>query len=292
MPGNMKKQSSEIKSLLMLHFAVLFFGMAGVIGRGLTIPSFAVTFGRVFFSSITLFIVIKLTKTPMKLQSRGDMWAYLGAGVIMAIHWTAFMQSVQMASVAIGTITFSTFPLFVTFIEPVIFKEKLRAKSVICALLMLLGVFILVPADGSGNTVSGILVGMVSALTYALLSLLNRRFSSRYAGSVVCFYEQFIATIVLFPFILAAPPQLTGKDLALLVLLGVFCTALAHSLFVSSLRKVRVQTAGIISGGMESVYGIILAFLLLGEPPTTRELIGGIVVIAVTVYTTLANSKE
>ncbi|MBR2155476.1 MAG: EamA family transporter [Clostridia bacterium] len=245
-----------------------------------------------FFSSITLFIVIKLTKTPMKLQSRGDLWAYIAAGVIMALHWTFFIQSVQVASVAVGTITFSTFPLFVTFIEPVLFKEKLRIKSVICAVMMLLGVFILVPPDGAGATVNGIVVGMLSALTYAVLSLLNRRFSARYAGSVVCFYEQFIATIVLLPFILAAPPAVTGKDIMLLILLGVFCTALAHSLFVSSLKKVRVQTAGIISGGMESVYGIILAFLLLSEPPTVREIIGGCVVIAVTVYTTLANSKE
>ena len=157
---------------------------------------------------------------------------------------------------------------------------------------MLLGVSILVPPDGGGATVSGIVAGMVSALTYAILSLLNRRFSSRYAGSVVCFYEQSIATLALIPFVLAAPPAVTGKDILSLVVLGVFCTALAHSLFVSSFKKVRVQTAGIISGGMESVYGILLAFLLLGEPPTAREIIGGCVVIAVTVYTTLTNSKE
>lgn len=288
----MNKNNSDSRSLMMLHIAVLFFGMAGVIGRGLTLPSFAVTFGRVFLSSITLFIVIKLTKTPMRLQSRGDMWTYIAAGIIMALHWTCFMQSVQMASVAVGTITFSTFPLFVTFIEPVIFKEKLKLKSVICALLMLLGVFILVPPDGEGAAIGGIIVGMISALTYAILSLLNRRFSSRYAGSVVCFYEQAIATLVLIPFILMAPPSVAGKDVLLLILLGVFCTALAHSLFVSSLKKVKVQTAGIIAGGMESVYGIILAFLLLGEPPTAREIIGGCMVIAVTVYTTLANSKE
>ena len=288
----MNKSNTDTKSLLMIHIAVLFFGMAGVIGRGLTIPSFAVTFGRGFFSSITLFIVIKCTNTPIKLQSRGDFWAYIAAGIIMALHWTTFMRSVQVASVAVGTITFSTFPLFVTFIEPVLFKEKLKVKSVICALLMLLGVSILVPPDGGGATVSGIVAGMVSALTYAILSLLNRRFSSRYAGSVVCFYEQSIATLALIPFMLAAPPAVTGKDILSLVVLGVFCTALAHSLFVSSFKKVRVQTAGIISGGMESVYGILLAFLLLGEPPTAREIIGGCVVIAVTVYTTLTNSKE
>ncbi|MFR6714479.1 MAG: EamA family transporter [Dorea longicatena] len=46
-------------------------------------------------------------------------------GVVMAIHWSSFFQSIQTSSVAIGTITFSTFPLFLTFLEPLLFHEKI-----------------------------------------------------------------------------------------------------------------------------------------------------------------------
>ena len=73
--------------------------------------------------------------------------------------------------------------------------------------------------------------------------------------------------------------------------LGVFCTAFAHSLFVSSLRRVKVQTAGIIAG-MESVYGIVLAALVLGMLPTARELIGGAIVLGVSLYTTISENRE
>jgi broad specificity polyphosphatase/5'/3'-nucleotidase SurE len=52
----------------------------------------------------------------------------------MAIHWTTFFQSIQVSSVAIGTITFSTFPLFVTFLEPVIYKERLTLQNVLLAI--------------------------------------------------------------------------------------------------------------------------------------------------------------
>ena len=66
--------------------------------------------------------------------------------------------------------------------------------------------------------------------------------------------------------------------LAIIMLVGVFCTAVAHSIFIGSLKHVKVQTAGIISG-METVYGILFAFLLLGEAPGVREIIGGAVIL-------------
>ena len=133
-------------------------------------------------------------------------------------------------------------------------------------------------------------MGMLSALTYALLSLMNRRFSAVYPGSVVCFYEQCAAAVVLLPFVAVMRPAVTGIDITLIAVLGVFCTAFAHSLFVSSLRRVKVQTAGIIAG-MESVYGIVLAALVLGILPTARELIGGAIVLGVSLYTTVSENK-
>ena len=251
-----------------------------------------ITFGRVFFSSITLYILCMATRTSIKLKSKSDfMWLVI-TGAVLALHWFSFIESVRVASVAVGTITFSTFPLFVTFIEPVMFREKLRLKSVICAIVMLIGVFVLVPLDDlAGFSPAGLAWGMLSALTYALLSLMNRRFSAVYPGSVVCFYEQSAAAVVLLPFVAVMRPAVTGIDIALIAVLGVFCTALAHSLFVSSLRRVKVQTAGIIAG-MESVYGIILAALVLKMPPTAREFIGGAIVLGVSLYTTISENRE
>ena len=287
-----QRKKNNLSDLLMIHGAVLLFGLAGVISKGITTGSMMITFGRVFFSSITLYILCMATRTSIKLKSRADLLRLVITGTVLALHWFSFIESVRVASVAVGTITFSTFPLFVTFIEPVMFREKLRLKSVICAIVMLIGVFVLVPLDDlAGFSPAGLAWGMLSALTYALLSLMNRRFSAVYPGSVVCFYEQSAAAVVLLPFVAVMRPAVTGADIALIAVLGVLCTALAHSLFVSSLRRVKVQTAGIIAG-MESVYGIILAALVLKMPPTARELIGGAIVLGVSLYTTISENRE
>lgn len=68
--------------------------------------------------------------------------------------------------------------------------------------------------------------------------------------------------------------------------IGFVCTAIAYSLYVSAQKGVRAQTAGIISG-METVYGIIFAFVFLREVPTVRELIGGAVILGVALYSSL-----
>lgn len=51
-------------------------------------------------------------------------------------------------------------------------------------------------------------------------------------------------------------------------------------------EKVKAQTAGLISG-LETVYGIVYAWILLGEIPTVREVVGGVVIISVAVFTSL-----
>jgi len=67
----------------------------------------------------------------------------------------------------------------------------------------------------------------------------------------------------------ASPPRMApidARSVLLLAGLGIVCTAGAHTLFIRGLREVRAQTASIISS-LEPVYGIVLAFWLLGEKP-------------------------
>jgi drug/metabolite transporter (DMT)-like permease len=85
---------------------------------------------------------------------------------------------------------------------------------------------------------------------------------------------------------MVGPVRLSSRDLALLVILGVVCTAIAHTLFIQGMRQIRAQTASIISS-LEPVYGIVLAFVLLGEVPTSRTLAGGAVILAAVLFVTL-----
>lgn len=281
-------QSEEYrKSLISLHIAVMLFGLSAVLGQFVTAPAVIVAGGRVICSSLLLFLLSIAGRVSLKLKSRKDYGIAVFAGIILAVHWTTFFQAIQSSSVAIGTITFSTFPLFLTFLEPLLFREKLKVTSVLSAAVLLLGVFITIPEFSLENQITiGILWGMVSSLSYAVLSLANRYLSRSYAARTVCLYEQGTAAVVLLPAMFLVKTSWTTQNILGIAAIGFICTAFAHSLYVAAQRKVKAQTAGIISG-METVYGIVYALLFLGEVPGIRELIGGAVILGVALVISL-----
>ena len=277
---------------LYLNLAVMMFGIAGVIGQYVEVPSVMVALGRVICSSVILFLITIVKKESLRLEKKKDYILIVCTGAVLALHWTSFFQSIQVSSVAIGTITFSTFPLFLTFLEPVIYREKLCAKSIVSAIVLLVGVIITIPEFSMENQVTvGIIWGMISSLTYAVITLANRYFSGKYQGRIVSLYEQGTAAIILLPALFFVKATWRVQDVIGVALIGCICTAFAYSLYISAQKKVKAQTAGLISG-METVYGILYAFILLGEVPTVREIIGGVVILSVGLYSSLKPDRK
>lgn len=279
--------NTKNKSLIEIHFAVLLFGLSGLFGKLIELPPLIIVLGRVFFSSVFLVTILLVSKKNIKLKQRKDYFYLIAMGMILALHWSTFYKSIQMSTVAIGLLTFSTFPVFVTFLEPYFFKEKLALNDVVAAVVAFTGILLVIPKFELGNTLTqGVLWGILSGFTYAILSMLNKKCVQDYSGSVICFYEQLIATIVLLPSYFLLKPIFNSKDILLLILLGVIFTAAAHSIFISGLKNVKTQTAGIISS-LEPVYGIIFAVFFLNEIPNFREILGGILILITVIYSTI-----
>ena len=289
---NSRKARSAVGSVAVLHISVMLFGLSAVLGQFLDAPAVVIAGGRVVFASLTLLIFSLATKASLKLKCKKDYALALATGIVLAIHWTTFFQSIQCASVAIGTITCSSFPLFLTFLEPLVFREKVRLRGVVSTLVLLLGVGITVPSFSlQDKTTLDIIWGLISALSYAVMSLSNRYLSRAYDSRTICLYEQGSAAVVLLPALLIVNTHWTAQNLAGIAAMGLICTAIAHSMYVAAQRNVKAQTAGVISG-METVYGILFAFLLLGEVPSSRELLGGAVILGTAVVSSLTLSKS
>lgn len=274
------------KEILYLHLAVMFFGLSGVIARFVEIPAVLIVLGRVSCSTSLLGILLLIGKKRFRLQ-QWKHYLLLGmTGCVLAVHWTTFFRSIQVSTVAIGTITFSTFPLFVTFLEPLFYKEKLKKENIISAVVLLVGVLITIPEFSMENSMTrGIAWGMVSSFSYAIMTLANRYFSKHYEGMLICFYEQGTAALVLVPVLFFVRVSWHTKDVIGVLVVGFLCTALAYTLFVTAQRKLKAQTVGLISG-MEMVYAILYALLFLQEIPSIREIIGGVIILAVALYST------
>jgi drug/metabolite transporter (DMT)-like permease len=133
--------------------------------------------------------------------------------------------------------------------------------------------------------------GVLSGFTFAVLSLLNRALVRRYPPLRLAFYQDAAALLALAPLLPGVWAPLGARDLALLALLGVACTALAHTLFIAALRTLPARTAALVSA-LEPVYGILLAAALLGELPTPRSLAGGALVLAAVAWVSLGRADR
>ena len=134
----------------------------------------------------------------------------------------------------------------------------------------------------SDRAVQGLALGTISGVTFAWLALRNRALLPRHNALGLAFWQNTWAAIWLMVVIAPLAETLeapTWEDLGALVTLGALCTALAHTLFIASLRGLSAHTASVVAA-LEPAYGIALAAWLLGEVPTVRQLVGAVLLVA------------
>ena len=282
------------KSLFYIHLSVFMFGMAGLFGKLVTLPAMAVTLGRVGFSSLTLFAYLMIQRQSLALKEKSHYLRLIAAGILLAFHWTAFYHSIQVSTVAVGLLSSATFPVFTMILEPIFFHEKFKISNVLLAILALIGILLMSPLTGGESAnLEGIIWGIIAGGSYACITMMNRAHMQwGYPSAIITFYEQATATVVLLVVnLISGVPAPSPRDLLLLFILGSVFTAFAHSIFINGLKNISAHTSGLISC-MEPVYGIIFAFLLLGEKPELRVIIGGILVLSASVLQTIIQNRS
>ncbi len=282
--------NSKAKGLIEIHIATFLFGFAALFGKFLAISPVVIVFGRTLFAAIVLAIVILYSKQSFKLRSGKDCLFLFLIGSIYVLHWLAFFKSVQISSVAICVLTFSTFPIFVTFLEPYFFKEKIRSFDIIIALITLFGVMLVIPKfEITNNLTQGALWGFAAGISFAVLIIANKKNIQEYSSLTICFYQNLTCTVILMPFIIYLQPVISFKDTMLLILLGVLFTAITQVLYIRSLTNITAQLASIVIS-LEPVYAIIFACIFINEIPTIRTIIGGFIIVG-TIFLATLKSK-
>jgi drug/metabolite transporter (DMT)-like permease len=277
--------------LTQIHIAVLLAGGAGLFAKLVPVSPMVLTSGRTIFGSLALLVFAILTKTSLRLRSRKDLLTLLASGMILAAHWFTFFLSIQVSSVAIGLLAFSTFPLFTTFLEPLVHGERLRRQDVVTAIVVSAGLVLVTPSFDFGNQLTqGLLWGILSAFCYAVLSLISRATTSSYPAASIAFYQQGFAALCSLPFALQWEGTLAMNDVLYLAVLGIVFTALLQGLVVASLRHLRAQTTSVVFG-LEPVYGILLAWLVIGETPAVRTVAGGILICGAVLWASVSHGK-
>lgn len=265
-------------ALIALHAAVALFGVAGLFGVWIAMSPSAIVLGRTFVAAIALAVLAVATRTPAR-----PVAGLAANGAILALHWVAFFAAIQAAGVAVGLLGYASFPLWTLVLERLAGERRGGPRDWAVAVLVVAGLLLTVPRfDWRDASFQGLAWGVLSGVTFAWLAVRNRRFAGAVPARTIALWQNASAAICLVPVVLLWPGAAAwpgARDLALVVVLGVACTALAHTLFVASLSVVSAHTASVVAA-LEPVYGIALAAWILGERPTGGMLAGCALLVA------------
>lgn len=271
-------------SMAVLHSSILLFSFSSVFGKWLTLPPTIIVFGRTFFAALALAIFIVLIKRQSLKVSRKIFIALSLIGVILAVHWVTFFRSVQVSNVPIAVVTAATFPLFVSLLEPIFLKHPFRKESLVQAVFTLTGVALVLPLQQiDSSIIEGIVWGTFSAFLFAILAILNSKYINIVSAKHLAFYQNLSASIVLLPFAIFLDFDITLTQVALLLLLGVICTAFAHTLYNMAFIRLKASTISI-AVSLEPIHGITAAYLFLNQQLTIMMCVGAILVIVTNIW--------
>ncbi len=276
--------NAQREGLLATHAAVMLFGVTALFSKLIALPAVTITPLRSAFAVLALWLFILLRHESLALQqSRDYLWSLL-LGVLMALHWVTFFHAMQVSTVAIGVIALYTYPVITVFLEPLFEAGRPRLHDVFSALLVILGVYLIIPAFAVDNEVFlGVAWGLCSALLFSLRNIIQRRRLAQYSAQQTLFYQVLVIVLVLLPFSPIPVTDVSSWQWTQLIILGVFFTALPHSLFMHGLRVLKAKTVSLIAC-LQIMHASLFAALLLGEWPDMNVVQGGLIVFLVAVY--------
>ncbi len=280
------RMNAQRQSLIELNVAVLLWAITALFAKWIALPAFQITGLRSVVAAAALFLVVRWQGQSIRTANLRDSWLLAAGGVAMGAHWVTYFQAIQVSTVAVGILALQTAPVLTALLEPLCFRERLHWLDLVLAAVVLLGVAVLVPVYSWDSPIAqGALLGVLSALCFAVRNLLSRQAVATYGGARVTFYQLLTVAVVLAPVVWVFGEPLTWRAGGQLAVLGALFTALPHALYTNSLRHLKASSAGVMAT-LLPVYGAVTAALLLGEIPSTRTLLGGAIILGAVVIET------
>jgi len=279
----------KTKSYLHLHLIVFVWGFTGVLGELISVGSMIKVWYRMSIALILVGIYIWYKKISLKI-SKKILVAFFGSGFLIALHWFAFFEAIEISNVSVTLAALSTGAFFASVLEPIFYRRKVIGYEVVFGLLVMLGLYIIY--DVNGDFLFGILMGLFAAFLSACYSIINGKFAGKHSSSYISFYQiiggvLFISIYFFFTGEFSTDFfSLNSSDWIYLSILGSICTAYTFIASLEVMKHLSPYTV-MLTINLEPVYGIILAIIVF--PETEKMNFGFYIGATIILLTILAN---
>ena len=239
-----------MKEKLSMILSMVIFGTIGIFVKYIGLPSGLIAATRGITGAVVIILVMLITKHKPDIKSViKKLPVLIASGVAIGFNWILLFEAYNHTGIPVATVCYYTAPIFVVVATPFVFKSELKPRQLICVVLALLGVVAVSGVLQNGTTkITGVLLGVGAAVLYASVMIMNK-----FMGDVPDYERTVIqlgsAGLVVLPYALVTSSDIsvTTTSVVLLVIVGIVHTGFAYLLYFGALKKLKSQTAAILS---------------------------------------------
>ena len=285
------------KSLIENVAAMTIFGTISLAVKNISVSTGEIAFWRVAIAvtAILLYKLIRREKLPFK-EAKSDIIRLAISGVLIGFDWILFFEAFKYTTVSVTTLSYYFCPVLLMIASPLIFKEHITLKQLLCFALATVGLVLIIGARSGGGEREfiGIALALTAAVCYAVIIIINKRIKS-VSGIDKTVFQFFAAIIVLGVYVPLTSgfhvSELPQSGFIWLAVLSLVHTAFAYCIYFSSISNLSGQKVALLAY-IDPVIAVVVSIVFLHESITFLQLIGGAMIIGVTILNELGGAKK
>lgn len=273
--------------------AMAVFGTLAPFVRQIAVSSGELALYRAILGAALIGVYLAATRQTLPKGNRREVALLLLSGAAMGINWILLFEAYRYTTVSTATLCYYFAPVIVTVLSPLLFRERLTRRQVLCFVMATLGL-VLITGMERGGSVKGVLFGLGAAVFYAAVVLLNKYI--RGVDGIQRTFFQFLAAIVtLIPYVAITGgvtlSRLDTPGWLCLLTVGLVHTGITYCLYFSSLKAIPGQRAAILSY-MDPLVAVLVSVTVLREPLTWQQALGGSLILGFTLWNLLPEKQK
>lgn len=288
------KKDSTAKSLMAV--AMFIFGTLAPFVRNINVSSGELALYRAVLAASLVGSFLLITRQRLSVGSiKKELLLLLLSGVAMGINWIFLFEAYKYTTVSVATLSYYFAPVIVILVCPLLFKEKLTGKQILCFSMATTGLVLITGTAGGGQQdLLGIAFGLGAAAFYATVMLLNK-FIKGVTGLHRTFIQFLSAIVVLVPYVAFtsgfALSRLNHTGWINLLIVGLVHTGITYCMYFSALKELPGQKVAILSY-IDPLVAVLVSVILLSEAITLPQIVGGVLILGFTLWNELPARKK
>lgn len=275
-----------MKAKLYFLLSMMIFGAVGIFAKYIALDSCQIAFFLSLIGALFLFSLCLLKKRSLPCQKvRKNLPLLLTASLALSGNWIFLFQAYKKTTIANAALTYYLAPILVILAAPLILQEKLSLRKLLCTAFALLGLFLILNNglnESSADSLTGMIYGLIAAVFYAALTLINKFIKDLDGLTNTCFQLLFSAILLFCWSVLAGSSWSSlpaADDIFLLLVLGICHGGAGFYLFFTGMQALNGQSIAILSY-VDPLTSLLLSVLCMNEPMSLLQGIGALLLFS------------